>query len=96
MVSLRECEFDPAMCLLKLPLKAGREWAMKSKIEGTEFQLTATTGKPESIKVPAGTFEAVPVVQTGTIGGKPFEATHWYALGVGLGRGAGERVPRRR
>jgi hypothetical protein len=66
-----------------LPLKAGEECAVKSKLKGTELLLTITTGKPETVKVPAGTFEAVPVVTKGTIGGNLFEATYWYALGVG-------------
>ena len=84
MVSLRDEEFDPAMCLLKLPPKPGDEWVVKAKLKNSEFRLTMTAKKPETLKVPAGTFEAIPVVETGTVGGKSFEVTHWYALGVGL------------
>jgi hypothetical protein len=72
------------VCLLKLPAKAGDEWEVRSTRNEVEFKLTATVRKVEKVKVPAGTFEAVPVVLEGTVGGRTITATQWYAPGVGL------------
>jgi len=45
--------FDPPYCILKLPHKVGEKWP------GNPGGPPRVTGKVETVKVPAGTFEAI-------------------------------------
>jgi hypothetical protein len=64
--------YDRPVCLLKLPHKVGEEWGGDPKEKRAPFM----SGKVESVKVPAGTFEAIRVDS-----GKDYSA--WYASGIG-------------
>ena len=66
-------DYDEPICLLKLPPTPGEEWRGDSKQDSAEFVVR----KAETVKVPAGTFEAVRVDR-----GK--DHTCWYAPGVGV------------
>jgi hypothetical protein len=63
---------EPPYCLLKLPHKVGEKWGGNLKDKEPEM----VAGKVETVKVPAGTFEAIRVDQ----GPK---STYWYAPGLG-------------
>jgi hypothetical protein len=64
------------------PLKPGDKW--EHKIPEEKYEVVYTVGKSERVKVPAGTFDAVPVYVEGTQGGKKLpKRTFWYAPGVG-------------
>jgi hypothetical protein len=63
---------EPPYCLLKLPHKEGEKWGGNLKDKEPEM----VAGKVETVKVPAGTFEAMRVDQ----GPK---STYWYAAGLG-------------
>jgi RNA polymerase sigma factor (sigma-70 family) len=83
--------FDPPIRYVDIDLKAGAKWESKTPL--TEGVLgnsgEMVVGEEEEVKVPAGTFKAVPVVYTVTeVDGKPIPKptvyTCWYAAGVGL------------
>lgn len=78
-------KFDPPVCSLRLPLKPGDEWETTSTFAGQRFHFKHKVGKPEWIKVPAGRFEAIPVVHETEINsrGGIWPQTDWYAPGVG-------------
>ncbi len=64
-------------------LKAGVKW--EHKIPEEKYEVVDTVGQPERVKVPAGTFDAVPVYIEGTqIGRKLPKRTFWYAPGIGV------------
>jgi hypothetical protein len=68
---------------LPSPLKPGDKW--EYKIPREKYAVVDTVGKPERVKVPAGTFEAIPVYVEGTQGGKKLpNRTFWYAPGIGV------------
>ena len=72
--------FNAPLVMLKGPFCAGTTWKTKAdEIEGTDT-ITAV----ETIKVPAGTFEAVRVDAVYTLGNQPMSYRAWYAPGVGL------------
>lgn len=75
-------DFDHPRCLLKLPVKPGDSWT--TEVPAERYKVTATVGKPERVKVPAGTFDAIPVHADATHNGKPVpHRTVWYAAGIG-------------
>lgn len=83
--------FKLDMRLQKLPLKERDSWEFEIPIQKALKcdAGTMTVGKAEKIEVPAGTFEAVPVVsETTAVDGKaiptPEKCTRWYAAGVGM------------
>ena len=89
--SLEGTEFDPPLCLLQLPAKAGSAW---DAVEPVRAGVLAhggrmTIGEEEAIAVPAGTFKAIPVRwEVRTWDGEELEEpetyTYWYAADVGL------------
>ena len=71
---------DPPLPILNVPFKVGDSWAFRFDGGGG----TKTIGAIETIKVPAGTFEAVRV-DTDFTRANQRRLTHWwYAPGVGL------------
>jgi hypothetical protein len=77
---------DPPVCLLKLPHKPGEEWETVTTFVGREFRFKHKALDPESVRVPAGQFKALPVVQEMRLTGSEAELlpqTYWYAPGVG-------------
>ena len=73
-------KLDPPLVMLKGPVKVGDSWAMSTAgLEGAK-----TIGAVETIKVPAGTFEAVRVDSDYTFVGRRRLNSAWYAPGVGL------------
>lgn len=64
-------KFDPPHCVLKLPHKVGEKWD-----EG-EDDGPIVAGKMETVKVPAGTFEAIRLDR-----GKRY--TWWFAVSYGM------------
>ena len=63
--------YEPPICDLKLPSQGWGKWNAQP-----ESEIPSVTGKVETIKVPAGTFEAIRV-DTGP------KSTTWYAPRVG-------------
>lgn len=75
-------EYKTPRCLLKLPAKPGDRWTNEEP--ASQYKMTATVGKPEKVKVPAGTFDAIPVNIEATHEGKPVpRRTIWFAAGIG-------------
>lgn len=66
-------KYDPPSCLLKLPHKDGNTWETETD---KLFRRKSVAKKVETVKVPAGTFEAIRVEGGGV--------TTWYAPEVGL------------
>jgi hypothetical protein len=64
---------DPPDCWLKLPHREGDKWGLNAK----DRLPPHVAGKVETVKVPAGTFEAIRVDR-----GKNY--TYWFARGVGI------------
>lgn len=72
-------------CLLRLPHRPGGQWTRREpRRGGGELRLTWTAGATEVVRVPAGTFEAIPVVYEFDDGINCCECTCWYAPGIGL------------
>ena len=71
-------DHNPPFCLLRLPYKEAEKWG-DAKTSGESL-----TGKIETVKVPAGTFEAIRVDRrhdpVKTFGG---QSSFWYVPGVG-------------
>ena len=81
--------YDPPLCELKLPLPRGEMWEMRTKLvmKNDSSNLTASyTAQAETVKVPAGKFEAVRVMAKSQLDEDEghFRATFWYARGVGV------------
>lgn len=75
-------DFEHPRCLLKLPAKAGDMWAEENP--AVKYKVTTTVGKPERIKILAGTFDAIPVHAKATHNGKPVpHRIIWFAAGIG-------------
>lgn len=82
-------KFNPPICLLTLPAKVGQKWTVastngQSTLAGTG---TAEIIAIETVKVPAGGFEAVCVKRCFTLKGDDKEerkSTIWFAQGVGI------------
>jgi hypothetical protein len=84
-------QFKLDLRVLQLPLKEKDTWEFEIPIQqGLKCDAgTMTVGKAVKVEVPAGTFEAVPVVsETTAVDGKaiptPEKCTRWYAAGVGM------------
>jgi len=94
--------FDPPVRHAALDLKAGAKWTSTTPpVKGVlAMSGEMAVGEAEEVKVPAGTFTAVPVVyavteESGQKLNKPKVYTYWYAEGVGLVRmkyDGGEKV----
>jgi len=91
------CRFSPAIKGLDLPLEKGKQWSTGSFIvEGEDFSADVAENfkvdKIESVKVPAGEFDAFKVSFAGTIKGTnkkgerfsgKEDGTHWIAIVAG-------------
>jgi hypothetical protein len=79
-------EVKPSLCLLKLPVKAGNEWETPGTAPGPEMTGKMTAHGPETVKVPAGTFNVIRVEWEWKYTGRrdPYKATFWYAPEIGL------------
>ncbi len=72
--------FDAPLDMLRAPCRVGTTWKVNTAgIEGTD-----TIAAVETIKVPAGTFEAVRVDAQYTFVNQQRTYSAWYAPGVGL------------
>lgn len=84
--------YDPPFRRVDLDLKPGAKWESVTLSVKGSFVCSGemVAGEEEEVKVPAGTFKAVPVVYTVTkvdgkrLKPKPLVYTDWYAEGVGL------------
>jgi hypothetical protein len=82
-------EFDPPVCLLKLPVKAGDSWSVERPAVGelAGSKRSYRTAGDEDVEVPAGKFRAVRVEETtewtGHLKGLTTQTTTWYAPSVG-------------
>lgn len=74
---------DPPHLLLKPKVVPGDEWDGEYVQSGRTERYHRVVGKPETVKTPAGEYEAIPVVQTNP-DDENDEATVWYAEGVGM------------
>jgi len=83
--------YDPPIRRVDLDLKPGAKWESKAPLTPGVIAESGemVAGEPEEVEVPAGKFQAVPVVFTVTEWDgkrlpKPTVSTCWYAEGVGL------------
>jgi hypothetical protein len=83
-LTLRKEKYDPPHCFLKLPCKPDDTWDVWPKTDGQ--RLVCKVGKTEKVTVPAGTFDAIRIEFTRTIGKdiEPDRFTEWHAPSVGL------------
>lgn len=63
--------------------KPGDEWESPHEWRATKYTCTTTTGQPEKITVPAGTYTVLEHTQSYTNYQPPQVWTAWYAPGVG-------------
>ncbi|MDB5312929.1 MAG: hypothetical protein JWO38_7131 [Gemmataceae bacterium] len=90
LVQRNQVQFDPPVCLLKLPVKPGEEWETLNTLSAVEnaveFRYKHTVFEPEWVTVPAGRFRAVRVVEDSQYargGARMWPTTHWYVAGIG-------------
>lgn len=75
---------EPRLTLLKFPLKPRDTWSQKATINKGEFLVMSTVKDATEVKVPAGTYTAIPI-ETGLLfDGEAVGITTWYADGVGM------------
>lgn len=80
-----KADFQPPRQLLKNPLTNGDTWSWKGKgMMGLDVDESSQASGPETVSVPAGTFEAMKVTSKVVQGGASVSKTYWYAPGVGL------------
>ena len=78
-------EYEPTKQFLKNPLTSGDSWQWKGKgMMGLEIDESNEVSGPESVSVPAGSFDAMKVMTKVVQGGAPVTKTYWYAPGVGM------------
>jgi hypothetical protein len=83
-------DWEPPLLWLKLPHAAGAAWeaevARRDKRTGSETKARhrLTAHGPEEVRVPAGTFQAIRVVNVADVGGLKREYTAWFAAVVGI------------
>ena len=80
-----KAEYEPTKQFLKNPLTSGASWHWHGKgMMGFEIDETNEVSGPETVTVPAGTFEAMKVQTIVVQGVAPVTKIYWYAPGVGL------------
>jgi hypothetical protein len=80
-----KAEYQPTKQFLKNPLTSGDSWQWKGKgMMGLEIDESNQVSGPESVSVPAGSFDAMKVMTKVVQGGAPVTKTYWYAPGVGM------------
>lgn len=81
--------------MLKFPVTPGDSWTEKITIVNSEVEVRTTVREAEELKLPAGTFKAVPVVMEYTFADQKIKLTNWYADGVGIVKQMIERPDRK-
>jgi hypothetical protein len=78
-------EYDPPLCLLKLPARPGLKWSGTDRLTkgGGERTVTYTIKDVEEVEVPAGKFRAIRVDAETKQGETVTNSTSWYAPGIG-------------
>jgi eukaryotic-like serine/threonine-protein kinase len=85
-------EFDPPVCFVQYPFKAGASWTAKYKLGARTDEakrmvdVKASAGDPVEIEVPAGKFKAFPVTLEAVQNGTTAISTYYFAEGVGIVR----------
>jgi len=77
-------EYPKPLLILKLPAKPGQKWSQKLNFNGQEGSVDSEIVGPESVKVPAGTFEAILVISRTLMQGLEIGQSTWYAAGIGM------------
>ena len=80
-----KAEYQPTKQFLKNPLTSGDSWQWKGKgMMGLEIDESNQVSGPETVSVPAGSFDAMKVITKVVQGGAPVTKTYWYAPGIGM------------
>jgi hypothetical protein len=85
-----DMKFDPPICILKTPVKAGEKWETSTTFSLFSLKTKFTILDLEWVEVPAGRFKAVPVMREeiltlqGEKESKKMTIIEWYAPNVGL------------
>lgn len=79
-VANQDMPFEAPYCYLLGPLEPGAAWEATIAAAGVSDTVAISVGEPESVEVPAGTYEAVPVVYETS----ELRYTRWFAPGTGL------------
>ncbi|HMH45445.1 MAG TPA: hypothetical protein VK557_18300 [Pyrinomonadaceae bacterium] len=80
-----KAEYQPTKQFLKNPLTSGDSWQWKGKgMMGLDIDESNQVSGPETVSVPAGSFDAMKVITKVVQGGSPVTKTYWYAPGVGM------------
>ncbi len=77
-------KLDTPITMMKFPVKGGDSWTEKVTVNGNALEIKATVSEAVEVKVPAGTYKAVPVNMEINVGGQKLTMTNWYADGVGV------------
>ena len=78
-------EYQPTKQFLKNPLKSGDAWQWKGKgMMNLDIDESNEVSGPETVTVPAGTFQAMKVMTKVVQGGAPVTKNYWYAGGIGM------------
>lgn len=75
----------PPQRVLATPVAVGKKWQWVGKISEHEVVFNYAWARRESVKTPAGTFDAMQLYFTGVLGpGVSVQSWRWYAPGAGL------------
>jgi len=76
-------EDDSPCYIFKWPAKPGTEWSYENK--AAKYKVKWTVGKPDRVKILAGTFDAIRLHVRSNQNGRDLPpVTKWYAPGIGL------------
>jgi hypothetical protein len=80
--------YYPEWLMLKMPAKPGDKWESKTARLGIgRIEESCTVGTPDKLTLPAGTFTAIPVTSTQTIGqGNMHQCIYWYVENIGVAK----------
>jgi hypothetical protein len=79
--------YNPPVCLLKLPVKPGGRWEdVTTRRDIGKLRFVQEVKETKELVTPGGTYEAVRIESTLTLGDGPSKTAdnYWYAPGVGL------------
>ncbi len=77
-------EFSPPIILLKNPPTPGEKWETVTKVGDQDFNVKCVIGDYEDVKVPAGTFKALKLNVSTTVGPDTFVSDYWFAPETGI------------
>jgi hypothetical protein len=83
-VRMNNVDVSPPICLIKYPLKTGQSWGGETESKGEKMKVDCSEGKPEEVKVPAGTYQAIPCTIVVTAGPQKYTNVFWFAENVGI------------